>query len=97
MKRKFLGANTHRFSTNPLEKKFAKMWSDLNNRHGRGSILEYILSTDGGKTLPETSERDEMIAASIIQWFGTPVGKIFLDDLNVSAAAWKRRSGRMTR
>lgn len=83
---KFRGKNTHRFSTNPIEKVFSDLWAEENERwikNGlRGSVLQYILSEDGGKTVPETSERDEMITASVIQWLATPIGKNFLEELH---------------
>lgn len=83
---KFRGKNTHRFSTNLTEKIFSDLWAEENERwinHGKhASVLQYVLSEDGGKTIPETSERDEMIAASIIQWLATPIGRNFLDELH---------------
>lgn len=83
---KFRGKNTHRFSVNPIEKIFSDLWAEENERwikNGlRGSVLQYILSEDGGKTVPETSDRDEMIAASVIQWLATPIGKSFLAELH---------------
>ena len=43
-------------------------------------MLAYMFSEDGGKTLPETSDRDEMIAATVVQWLGSPVGWSFLQE-----------------
>lgn len=83
---KFRDKNTHRFSTNAVEKIFSDLWAEENKRWMKdgdhASVLQYILSEDGGKTVPETSERDEMIAASIIQWLATPIGRGFLAELH---------------
>lgn len=73
MKEKFVGKNVHRIKDNPRERIFSKAW-EQENRFSRESILRYMLSEDGGKTLPEISERDEMIAATVFQWLGSPVG-----------------------
>lgn len=44
-------------------------------------MLEQLLSADGGKTPAQVSLRDEMIAATVIQWLGSPVGSCFLRDV----------------
>lgn len=80
----FLGANTNRFLQNPIEEIFSNLWKDENERWlkiRRGSILQYAISKDGGKTLPNVNERDEMIAATIIQWLGSPVGQSVLSNM----------------
>lgn len=77
---KFTGAHPYRLESNPEERLFAEAWQKQ-NRFGRFTMLEQILSDDGGKTPAEVSERDEMIAATIIQWLGSPVGQSFLRDV----------------
>lgn len=62
------------------EKLFADAWQEQ-NKLGRFTMLEQLLSSDGGKTPAEVSKRDEMIAATIIQWLGSPVGSRFLRDV----------------
>lgn len=82
--KRFVGKNIHRLSQNPVEEKISELWSNENERwykNGRGSILQYTLSPDGGKTLPDVSERDEMIAATVIQWLGTPIGQSLFNEM----------------
>lgn len=79
----FQGAHAYRLSSNPKEKLFADAWQKQNGspRFGRFTMLEQLLSSGGGKTPAEVSKRDEMIAATIIQWLGSPVGSCFLRDV----------------
>ena len=75
------GINTHRLKQNPLEREFAKAWEDLNNgTHGRNDLIEYLLS-DEPNNPKAVSERDRVVAATIIQWLGTPVGQHFINDI----------------
>ena len=73
------GINTHRFRNNPTEKLFAKKWDEINTSpSGKDCILEFILATDANHPKGETSDRDREVAASVIQWLGSPVGQIFI-------------------
>ena len=72
------GHNTHRLSQNPLEKALHDAWIEA-NMHGH--ILEYILGN--GETRATVNDRDEMVAATIVQWIGTPVGKAFLQKVGM--------------
>jgi len=73
------GKNQHRLSQNPLEEKFAKEWEKRNtlSRHG---MLEYILAGENN-TPAFVEDHDREVAASVIQWLGTPVGQGFLTDV----------------
>ncbi len=72
------GLHQYRFSTNPLEKKFAEAWEELNNRpHSGGNCVDSIVSKDWNN--PDyATEREIEICASVIQWLGSPVGQKFL-------------------
>lgn len=74
------GLHTHRFKDNPEEKRFAEKWDSDN---ASGYNLAYLLDpkhgTDGRP--PEPSDRDRVVAATVIQWLGSPVGQNFLRDL----------------
>lgn len=76
------GLNQHRFSQNPLEEKFAKIWDNLNtDQFGKidgSGILEWILTKNPPEPLKSVTERDRKVAATIIQWLGSPVGQGFL-------------------
>lgn len=69
-----LGKNLHRLADNELEKAFSDAWS---LQHGQ--TLAYLLSEDN--RIADTSERDEEVAATAIQWLGSPVGQFFLRDV----------------
>lgn len=74
--RRHVGINTHRLTDNPQEAALAKAWQD-EHAYGRGhGILPYLLSNDDGPVVP--TERDEAVAATVIQWLGSPVGVSFL-------------------
>lgn len=76
---KHKGVHTHRFRDNEEEKNFADAWEDQ-NKHGNS--LAYLLhcGDQQGKP-PEPSARDYEVAATVIQWLGSPVGQCFLRDL----------------
>ena len=63
-----IGIHEHRLADNPLEAKFAKRWRE-NCERGQ---LEQILS------VTTVSDRDETVAATVIQWLGSPVGLSFV-------------------
>jgi hypothetical protein len=75
------GINTQRLKTNPRERKFAKLW-ETRNVYGR-SLLAYLLDERKVHTghPPSPSDRDCVVAATVIQWLGTPVGQGFLAEL----------------
>lgn len=78
-KRKHQGLSPHRLKDNPPEKEFAEAWR-LHNERGR--TLDYLLHhpVSGGLAV-ESTEREDEIAATVIQWLGSPVGQHFLEDL----------------
>lgn len=74
------GLHQHRLSNDPLERAFAEEWEEQNTtfpgrKHG---ILDYLLSPDSFNEVIESSERDREVAATVIQWLGSPVGNSFL-------------------
>jgi hypothetical protein len=77
---KVKGVSTHRFRDNPEELRFAQAWDDQNKY---GHHLAHLLDTRSVHTgePPPVSERDEVVAATVIQWLGSPVGQAFLRDL----------------
>lgn len=70
------GKHTNRLSREPLEQKFHDEWK-LQQQYG--NTLEYILGDNNERAV--LSERDEMVAATVIQWLGSPVGQNFLRDV----------------
>jgi hypothetical protein len=72
------GKMQHRLKQNPLEQKFALEWEKINSGIQRHGILDYLLAEDNNRPLNEVSDRDREVAATVIQWLGSPVGKNFL-------------------
>jgi hypothetical protein len=69
-----IGIHQHRTKDNPDEKVFSDMWAIAN---GKESLyLERLLRKDYSK-YEEISQRDAHVAATIIQWLGSPVGESF--------------------
>jgi hypothetical protein len=69
------GLHQHRFPDNPEEQRFAKHWETYNDRFP--GTLDYLLSKDNRPAV-EASDRDREVAATVIQWLGSPVGQGFL-------------------
>jgi hypothetical protein len=75
------GRSQHRFAGNPLERRFAEEWERKNAQEGRG-VLDYLLADEVNSPRGEVSQRDREVAATVIQWLGSPVGQDFLRDVN---------------
>jgi len=75
---KYEGRWQHRFKDNPLEKRFAKKWQEQNKY---GHTLEYLLTNEINKRDGNVSQRDRQVAATVIQWLGSPVGQSFLSEV----------------
>ncbi len=79
MATKVTGLHTHRFGDNPEEKRFAKAWERFD-----GANLDYLLQCGEPLHLgypPPATDRERVVAATVIQWLGSPVGQGFLRDL----------------
>ncbi len=71
------GKRRRRCKNNPLEKRFAEEWEQINLKDSNGT-LNYLLSETINYPLGRVSERDRMVAATVIQWLGSPVGQQFI-------------------
>jgi hypothetical protein len=74
------GLHKWRYKDNALEKRFADEWAKLNDgdRGGLPTLL-YLLAADNNRpVLEEMSARDAEVAATVIQWLGSPVGSCWL-------------------
>lgn len=69
------GLHSRRYVNNPIEKVFALQWQQENDRQ-HTPLLAWLLG-DGTKPSP-IDEREASVAATIIQWLGSPVGADFL-------------------
>ena len=80
------GLHQYRFKDNPVEERFAKEWERCNidlidkRLNGKG-VLDYLLTQGSNIPAGEVTPRDREVAATVIQWLGTPVGQGFLADV----------------
>ena len=79
-KQEHSGLSTYRIADNPEERRFAEAWQKHNDQ---GHTLDYLVDPDKGarRWPPEAGEREREVAATVIQWLGSPVGQGFLRDL----------------
>lgn len=71
-----LVANKHNWVSSYCEKKFSEVWEKENI--GSRSVLSFLLEEFN------LSDRDEMIAATVIQWLGSPFGQKFLREVQTA-------------
>lgn len=79
------GLRQYRFKDNPIEKKFAKAWEEMNTSNagrleGKGT-LDHLLAEKVNHPRGEVTDRDRIVAATIFQWLGSPVGQSVLREL----------------
>ena len=84
--KRHLGVNRHRLKSNPDELAMAKAWVGFIEDgqampERRPDHVDFLL--DSGQTTPHcnlASDRDRQVAATVIQWLGSPVGRGFILD-----------------
>jgi hypothetical protein len=76
VKKLYQGMSFNRTKREPLERALAIAWQESQER---SHTLEYLLS-GGANRRVDVSDRDHLVAATIIQWLGSPVGQAFLED-----------------
>jgi hypothetical protein len=69
------GLHCQRLLHNPEELRFADEWDNINQR---SNVLAWLLGHEGDTS--EVSDNDCKVAATVIQWLGSPVGRQFLND-----------------
>ena len=78
LKKKYMGLQVHRHSREPLEKAFSEAWQRLNDdssRAGHPDALANLLHVGNQPSdVKEPSKRDHAVAATVIQWLGSPIG-----------------------
>lgn len=84
------GLSTNRLNENPLERAFSEAWKAYNNSTAGYDLLDYLLALDPNNPKGEVSKRDAVVAATIIQWLGSPVGQCFFRDVMEEYNAKKR-------
>jgi hypothetical protein len=92
-KPKHLGLHTYRFSSNPEEERFAEAWAAQNTDQGFGgsNTLAWLLGVADQWGRPvDPTDREHSVAATVVQWLGSPVGQCFLRDLGYEKQEKKR-------
>lgn len=77
VKKKHQGLHPYRYKDNPMENRFAAKWQEENDRTIGNGLLEYLLG-DGSKAARDVTDRDRLVAATVVQWLGSQVGQHFL-------------------
>ena len=77
--RRITGLHHYRTKNHTEEKAFADEWWKQNEQ---GKLLAHLLTVgDQGGHPANPSERDQVVAATVMQWLGSHVGECFLRDL----------------
>ena len=76
------GLHTHRLKSNPREKVFAEAWrTQCETAPGKpNGTLTYLLCVGDQRYLEPPTQEQSTIAATVIQWLGSPVGFSFLEE-----------------
>jgi hypothetical protein len=83
---KHVGVSVNRLSREPREKAFAKAWNTQAT-----CTLNNLLHPEGGLFLCEGfTQRDATVAATLIQWLGSPIGEFFINQVRESAVYRKK-------
>jgi hypothetical protein len=92
----------YRYADNPLEKAFAVAWQEANNEERPGLVratLAYLMDkSNRGMPVPPLTDRDWLVANTVVQWLGSPVGQGFLEHIlsKSSAAGFRHNLERCT-
>jgi multisubunit Na+/H+ antiporter MnhG subunit len=84
LKKRYKGLHAHRYPSNPREHRFAETWQRFNEKcscmttGASETVLASILHTGDTVSPRIPSDRDFEVAATVIQWLGSPVGQDFL-------------------
>jgi hypothetical protein len=97
MKRQNVGLSVHRLSREPLERIFAEEWVRENTSAcpgvGGDVLLDWLLAAEPNHPKGEVTQRDATVAATVIQWLGSPVGQGFLRRVRERARMERVRMG----
>jgi hypothetical protein len=63
----------HPRAENPREVAFAQQWDDEHDFEHRRSLVHHLI--------PDCTERDRVVVATVIQWLGSNVGMSFIEDV----------------
>lgn len=74
MTTKHEGISRHRLDSNPLEALYSEEWE----KQAPGTLGYLLCGQERGQH--DYTQRDATVAATIIQWLGSPVGSSFVAD-----------------
>jgi len=77
VKKRHRGMHFNRTKREPLERALAVAWQQQQEAH-ETSTINYLLAKDNHPRDGEVSDRDRLVAATVIQWLGSNVGQRFL-------------------
>jgi hypothetical protein len=80
IKKKFQGMSPHRYKDNVLEELYAQEWQVENDKPLSRPTLDYLMDkTNQGNPNPPLTKREQLVANTVIQWLGSPVGQHFVE------------------
>lgn len=84
VKKAWRGLHANRYQREALERAYALAWQlhcteKISVSGNRPDMLDYLLATDQSHpVVARASDRDREVAATVIQWLGSPVGQGFV-------------------
>ena len=80
--KKYRGTQFGRTSHSSRELQLARAWARMNaSAFHKSSFLAHLMTFETrNASVEDVSERDHIVAATVIQWLGSPVGQQFLKD-----------------
>jgi hypothetical protein len=86
------GLGYGRIRSNAEEQRFALAWDAINRAPNELGVrtLDYLLAADGVHCKEPTKDEREL-AATIIQWLGSPIGQSFLSDVGYAKVGGYRK------
>ena len=96
--KKYQGRSFHRTSPeagNPREQVFAEAWAKEQHTPGSNqpALLDWLLHGDGMRTeRGSATDREHEIAATVIQWLGSCVGRNWLEETLKKADAAEEKA-----
>ena len=89
LKSRHVGRAPYRFKDNPREKLYATEWEKLQltpwGKESFKGTIDYLLAEDANRPCFEVTDRDAEVAATVIQWLGSPVGQYWLKEVQAQA------------
>lgn len=82
-----MGLHADRFGREPEERRFAEAWDAINRRLGVVQVRTLEAMLGDGLRPAEVTARERQVAATVIQWLGSPIGQEWLRQLGYERKA----------